>query len=309
MRRVPQAAKVNTFSFGFQGGYGLQHRMKAADQHNEIELNYIDRGEMILRHGVREIVVAAGEMIIYWAAIPHQVILAQPRTRIAWLAIPLPWFLSWNLPAALGREILNGGVLRVPKREMSNSQVAPMTRWGRELEKKSRELEKIVELEIEVYFRRLALSYRHPNLACRSRRSTSLLQKNQYGHVQKMVEFMTDHFQHSITVTQIAGATGLNSEYAMRLFRKCWGMTIWEFLLQQRIFHAQRLLVLGDAKILDIAFASGFGSAGRFYHAFRKQCYCTPSAYRRQSIKKEGGASMTRRDQADRLRRRTISGR
>jgi AraC-like DNA-binding protein len=257
--------------------------MEAADQHNEIELNFIDRGEIIFQHGAKEITIGAGEMTIFWAAIPHQVIFAQPRTQLAWLSLPLSWFLSWALSPPIGRRILDGEVLRVSQQKMSDIQAAPMTQWTYDLGKKSAELDKIVELELEAYFRRLALAYRQSKSTHLLKKPSSSLQKTQYGHVQKMVRFMTDHFQHSPTVSQIAEAAGLNAEYAMRLFRKCWGITIWEFLLRQRIFHAQRLLVLGEEKILDIAFACGFGSASRFYDAFEKQCHRTPSAYRRQN--------------------------
>jgi len=142
------------------------------------------------------------------------------------------------------------------------------------------ELETILELEIEAYFRRLA--YGQVKSPPFSKASASFVRYSQESHVQKMVRFITDHFQEAITVTDIAAAAGLNAEYAMRLFRKSWGMTPWEFLLQQRIFRAQRLLLGRETKICDIAFACGFGSASRFYHAFRKNCHCAPSAYRQR---------------------------
>ncbi|CAA9276906.1 MAG: hypothetical protein AVDCRST_MAG93-2941, partial [uncultured Chloroflexia bacterium] len=44
--------------------------------------------------------------------------------------------------------------------------------------------------------------------------------------------------------------------------------------------HAQRLLVTGDASVLDIAFDSGFESTSRFYAAFKQACGCSPGAYR-----------------------------
>lgn len=280
MRRPVSTTKINTFSFGFRGGYGPQYRMECPDQHNEIELNFIEHGQMILQHGAKEVTVAAGEMVIYWAAVPHQVILAEQRTLIAWLSLPLSWFLSWNLSPALRQQILNGEVLSIARE--ADQQGARMLEWTRDLQKRSMELDKIVELELEVYFRRLALVYRKFKSPRILKTSSSALEKNQYGHVQKMVKFMTNHFRNSISVPQIADAAGLNPEYAMRLFRKCWGMTIGEFLLQQRISHAQRLLVLSEAKIVDIAFDCGFGSASRFYTAFRNQCHCTPIAYRRR---------------------------
>ena len=43
---------------------------------------------------------------------------------------------------------------------------------------------------------------------------------------------------------------------------------------------AERLLATTDMKIVDIAFASGFGSASRFYSAFEALCRQSPKKYR-----------------------------
>jgi AraC-like DNA-binding protein len=283
MTRPNRPAKINTFSFGFRGGSGILHRMESADQHNEIELNYIGHGQMILQHGAREVAVNAGELLIYWAAIPHQVTLVKRQTAFSWLSLPLSWFLSWNLSSPLWRQILNGEMIRLPKKKSPALPEAAMLRWTDDLQKKSPEIDTIVELELEVYFRRLDLACDRPGASGSFRKSQVTLQKDQYGHVQKMVRFMTSRFREPITVPQVAAAAELNTEYAMRLFRRCWGMTIGEFLRQQRIWHAQRLLALGEAKIVDIAFACGFGSASRFYAAFQEQCHCTPRDYRRRA--------------------------
>jgi transcriptional regulator GlxA family with amidase domain len=66
----------------------------------------------------------------------------------------------------------------------------------------------------------------------------------------------------------------------MRLFRQVSGMTILEYLAQQRVGHAQRLLATTDLKIIDVAMESGFGSVCRFYKIFRKHCGATPRRYR-----------------------------
>ncbi len=127
---------------------------------------------------------------------------------------------------------------------------------------KSSELEKIVELDLEAYFRRLALHFDRLKSPRLRSRDAGALSKNRYRPVQQMVKFMTENFRDPLSVARIAAAARLNPEYAMRLFRKCWGMTLWEFLLRQRISEAQRLLVLGDDKVADIALATGFGSLG-----------------------------------------------
>jgi AraC-like DNA-binding protein len=68
----------------------------------------------------------------------------------------------------------------------------------------------------------------------------------------------------------------------MSLFKKAFGTTLIDYLTHHRISHAQRLLATTDAKIVEIAFSSGFNSISRFNEAFRRACNCTPREYRRQ---------------------------
>ncbi len=102
--------------------------MEVADQHNEIELNLVEQGELVFQHGAGSRIVTAGDTIIFWAAIPHQVLLARPGTKVAWLALPLSWFLSWNLPSPLGRRILQGEMLKVT--DEARLGVAPFSACG-----------------------------------------------------------------------------------------------------------------------------------------------------------------------------------
>jgi transcriptional regulator GlxA family with amidase domain len=47
----------------------------------------------------------------------------------------------------------------------------------------------------------------------------------------------------------------------------------------QRITHARRMLATSEAKVLDVAMASGFGSVSQFYNVFRQICGQTPRDY------------------------------
>ena len=90
------------------------------------------------------------------------------------------------------------------------------------------------------------------------------------------------HYTGSLTVDEIGRMVGLHPNYAMSLFKKAFGTTLIDYLTHHRISHAQRLLATTDAKIVEIAFSSGFNSISRFNEAFRRACNCTPREYRRQ---------------------------
>lgn len=258
--------------------------MENADQHNEIELNFVERGSMVLRHGPNTVTVVPGSTALYWAAIPHQVIAVGPRTEITLLALPLAWFLSWNLPPVISNRLLHGETLIIPEKPRAHLFPPPLTRWAEDFATHSAERLKVIELELEAYFLRLATELPTQKAILAAPLPAVPPEKYECAHVQQMVRFMTEHSAEPITVAQIAGEAGLNPEYAMRLFRKRWGITLWDFLLKQRICQAQRLLVLSNAKVVDIAFQCGFGSVSRFYSAFSKQCSCSPLAFRKNCV-------------------------
>ena len=267
--------RINTPVFGFNGGHGLLQPMENADQHNEIELNFINSGQANLQHGGQTLRLSRGDAIIYWAAVPHQVLSVEQSVEFSWLVIPLSWFLVWNLPRAFQNHILHGEVLKLPPL----ADTSRLTQWADEISTGSPEVKKIIELELEAFFRRLALAF-SPQKSLSSLPSAP----NQCAHMQEMIQFMITHFRDSISISQIAASAGLNPEYAIRFFRKTWGMTPWSFLTQQRIFEAQRLLVTSNLKVVDVGFACGFGSTSRFYSVFAKYCQCSPLAYRRKHI-------------------------
>ena len=277
MQQARKAPKINTVSFGFFCGQGQQTPMAAAEQHNEIEVNFVERGEMVFRRGVQTVKLARGATAIYWAAVPHQVVAVKPQTRSSWLALPLAWFLSWKLPAEFNKQMLGGEMLVLEKADFGFK--APrVSDWAGDFDR-SQEFHIAVKLEIEAFFRRLAASpVRFP---LTKKHAAPVLGAHQCRHAERMVATITERFREPLSIQEIARSAGLNPEYAMRLFRDRWGVTLWTFLLQQRIAEAKRLLLLSDASLVEVAFACGFQSIGRFYHAFKTQCQCSPGVYRR----------------------------
>ena len=78
----------------------------------------------------------------------------------------------------------------------------------------------------------------------------------------------------------IIAVVGLHANYAMALFKNSFDTTLNEYLIQNRLSHAQRLLATTDEKILSIAFDSGLGTLSRFNDAFKTAFKCTPKTYR-----------------------------
>jgi AraC family transcriptional regulator, melibiose operon regulatory protein len=77
-------------------------------RHNEVELNFLERGAITYLFGKQKIVVSAGQLIVFWAIMPHSIIEAVPETTMHWLTLPAGRFLQWHLPEAMTQQVLQG---------------------------------------------------------------------------------------------------------------------------------------------------------------------------------------------------------
>ena len=85
-----------------------------------------------------------------------------------------------------------------------------------------------------------------------------------------------------LTVGSIAQSCGLSSKQVQRLFERA-GMTFTEFVLEQRLQLARRMLASPGnrrEKIGTIAYVAGFGDLSYFNRAFRARFDMTPSEWR-----------------------------
>ena len=86
----------------------------------------------------------------------------------------------------------------------------------------------------------------------------------------------------SLTIGSIARSIGLSSKQVQRLFERS-GMTFTEFVLEQRLLAARRLLSSPNGrhgKIGTVAYSVGFGDLSYFNRTFRGRFGVTPSEWR-----------------------------
>ncbi len=98
-----------------------------------------------------------------------------------------------------------------------------------------------------------------------------------------ILAYLRAHCAEPLTVEEIARAHHLSKYYLCRLFRQRTGMTIMDYLNEQRFALARRLLADSSAPIGEIALSCGFGAAAHFSTMFRRREGCTPSFYRQCS--------------------------
>ncbi len=242
-------------------------------RHNEVELNFLERGAITYLFGKQKIVVSAGQLIVFWAIMPHSIIEAVPETMMHWLTLPAGRFLQWHLPEAITQQVLQGHIIWDQKESEREYQL--FSQWHQDLQVHGHAYERVILLEVEARLRRIAQPLPAQPPLPTQQMTTGLHQK-----VEAISCFITEHYMEPLQLGQIAQAVGLHPGYATELFRKRFGLNIMDYLAQHRVAHAQRLLATTDRRVLEIAMEAGFTSASRFYATFQKITGQSPRAYR-----------------------------
>lgn len=258
--------------------------MKHQHAHADIEVNYLQSGEMRYFLGGAWRTYRAGQVVAFWASQPHHLAECAPGTHGVWLTVPLGWFLGQTAARSLVAALLTG-----PLTDLRAEDAALFASWAETWESPTPMAERIVRLEVEARLLRLA-----PDAPARSISSSGAVPHAAAFHagmadpvdersdavVAAMAAVMADHYHEELTVNDLAGGTGLHPRYAMTRFKEALGVTVWEYLLRLRVAAAQRLLLTTDDDLLAITYASGFGSPARFYATFKRITGMTPRVYR-----------------------------
>lgn len=249
--------------------------MQRADQHDEIELNYLLEGSLTYLMGGKRVLVPAQRLAAFWATVPHQIVDHEGATPYYVATIPFSWFLQWGLPSSLHMRIVQWEMVvdcapHAPERERFMFE-----QWIKDVDDKA--LAPAVALEIQARLLRLARHLEEPT-------TSKALQLPNGLESQDKAEQMACHVSRSylerLTIPEIAAAVDLHPDYAATLFKKTFGTTIVTFITRHRVAHAQRLLLTTDDQIINISTDSGFDSLSRFNRAFKQFTGVTPREYR-----------------------------
>ena len=91
---------------------------------------------------------------------------------------------------------------------------------------------------------------------------------------------MDQYYDTPITLEQVSSEVGLSLFHFIRLFRRLYRQTPYQYLMQRRIARAKDLLRNTELPITEICMAVGFESLGSFSTLFSKVAGISPSAYR-----------------------------
>lgn len=98
--------------------------------------------------------------------------------------------------------------------------------------------------------------------------------------LQAVVDYMQANLRHRVSLEELASIAQLSAVHFARLFRQTTGQPPHQWLLEQRLQHAEKLLVAKTLTITDIATQSGFSDQSHLTRAFRRSRGVTPSRFR-----------------------------
>lgn len=113
----------------------------------------------------------------------------------------------------------------------------------------------------------------------RARRERGMLTAAQLRRVDELI---TDGGVGGPTLSALAAAAGYSKAHFVRLFRRATGTSPHRYVLQRRLEHAKRLIVISTLPLAEVASATGFASQSHLTSAFVRQYGCTPGETRRE---------------------------
>ena len=271
--------KANPASYGFSMGYGNVQRVvrNPAHIHNEIELTWLERGTMWYLYGGKSVKIHEGQLTVFWAAIAHTIWNQHQTDRCYWINLPLEWVISWQLPTTTIGYLLQGGIIREPNSTRITEDRSHMKQWYRDIcLEDNNDNRQIALLEIQARLRRLAGHAQLPDMPARMMDTST----EHYIMMTRLIRYIDHHLNERLSADQIAYQAGMNQATIRKLFKKYLGVSLQQYMLEQRVNRARRLLATTDQRVLDIAYESGFSTVSHFYDAFQRYTGRSPGTYR-----------------------------
>lgn len=106
--------------------------------------------------------------------------------------------------------------------------------------------------------------------------------KNIRNDVMEALQFIEEHYNDDISLTDVADYINISKNHLSYLFRKETGQTFSDYLVQYRIGKAKRLLESREKyTVSEIAEMTGFHDTGYFSKVFKKTTGLSPNQYKK----------------------------
>lgn len=227
---------------------------------SELEILYVESGDVTVNNGTESICVSAGEAILIFPYHLHG-FACDPETNAT--VFMFSFSIAEEFCNTYKTRLFSGQKITVHKT------VADLIKYA------LNSFEKEVELcRVKSVLYALAADFlkKGPKEAEKIERSFSM---------QEIMEYIFMHLSEKMTLHQLSVEFGINKVTLSLFFKDKIGMSFNDFVNNVRIERAKSLLRKNDITVTEIAYECGFGCVRSFNRAFLKALSITPSEYRK----------------------------
>ena len=98
--------------------------------------------------------------------------------------------------------------------------------------------------------------------------------------VKNSIQYISNHCTEVLNLKTVASEMGVSREYLSKQFVKETGIHITDYIKQEKIIFAKKMLICTNASLVDISTALSFSSQCYFQNIFKQIEGCTPLEFR-----------------------------
>lgn len=102
---------------------------------------------------------------------------------------------------------------------------------------------------------------------------------NHHIIIRRALKYIHDHLTEDLCLETVADSVSLSPIHFHNVFKAAVGMTLREYVEEQRIKKAINLLITTDFSLTEIAYDCGFSSQSYFSYVFKRKMEQTPREY------------------------------
>lgn len=115
------------------------------------------------------------------------------------------------------------------------------------------------------------------------RLNSDLIPKRDQHSIDRVKEFMHEHFQQNLNLDQLARVANYSNFHFIRFFKNATGKTPFDYLMDIKIEKASEMLKRKDLTVTEVCYACGFTNPSHFTTVFKRKKGVTPSKFQRLS--------------------------
>jgi AraC family transcriptional regulator len=97
----------------------------------------------------------------------------------------------------------------------------------------------------------------------------------------RISDLIEDNLKGGVRISELAASARLSKSHFSRAFKTHFGRSPQQYILERRVARAQRLMLVSDSRLCEIAIACGFSDQAHLSRMFRRTVGDSPNAWRR----------------------------